>query len=108
MKYVCKSIGCRNVFDTQQDFCSSCKNQLFQEEITSRKSSQFRQLGDISEIDVYEVNHLFNVQDPSGCLQQVIIKVLGSSTTGSTYDDISQARDLLTRWLQLNTPKKTA
>lgn len=102
----CKSIGCFNHLLSPGDFCPSCMSKDSQEPLSTRYPQQYRAVGDISEIDVYEVNHLFNVQDPSGCLQQVVIKLLGSSSSNTAFEDIRQARDLLTRWLQLNQPKE--
>lgn len=56
-------------------------------------------------IDVYGVHKLFDIQDPSGCIQHASKKLLlsGVRTGGkSAYDDIKEARDTLTRWLELN------
>jgi hypothetical protein len=53
------------------------------------------------------VHKLFNIQDPSGCIQHASKKLLlsGVRTGGkSAYDDIKEARDTLTRWLELNKP----
>lgn len=61
----------------------------------------------ISEIDVYHVHHLFDIQDPSGAIQHASKKLLlsGVRTGGkSKYDDIREARDSLNRWLDLNKP----
>ena len=59
----------------------------------------------LDSIDVYGVHHLFNVQDPSGCIQHASKKLLlsGVRTGGkSKFKDIKEARDTLTRWLELN------
>lgn len=58
----------------------------------------------ITELDVYTVHHLFNINDPSGCIQHASKKLLlsGVRTGGkSAYNDIKEARDTLTRKLQL-------
>ena len=59
----------------------------------------------LSEVDVYAVHKLFDIQDPSGALQHASKKLLlsGVRTGGkSAYDDIREARDTLNRWLELN------
>jgi hypothetical protein len=55
----------------------------------------------MSEIDVFAINQLFQVNDPSGCLQHAIQKLLLSGNKPSSQS-IREARDTLTRWLQLN------
>lgn len=58
----------------------------------------------ITELDVYAVHALFNVNDPSGCLQHASKKILlaGVRTGGkSTIDDIREAHVTLTRYLEL-------
>lgn len=59
----------------------------------------------MTSIDVYGVHMLFNVQDPSGCIQHASKKLLlsGVRTGGkSKVEDIREARDTLTRWLELH------
>lgn len=59
----------------------------------------------VEAVDVYAVHKLFDIQDPSGCIQHASKKLLlsGVRTGGkSAYDDIKEARDTLTRWLELN------
>lgn len=59
----------------------------------------------MTEIDVYGVHMLFNIQDPSGAIQHASKKLLlsGVRTGGKTArQDIQEARDTLNRWLQLN------
>lgn len=68
----------------------------------------YKDVGDYAEIDVYAVHHLFNIQDPSGCIQHASKKLLlsGVRTGGkSAFKDITEARDTLNRWLQLNPEK---
>ena len=65
----------------------------------------YKPVGGLTEIDVYAVHKLFDVQDPSGAIQHASKKLLlsGVRTGGkSPYKDIQEARDTLTRWLQLN------
>jgi hypothetical protein len=55
-------------------------------------------------IDVYETHRLFNVEDPSGCIQHASKKLLlsGVRTGGKTkLQDIEEARDTLNRWLEM-------
>lgn len=58
----------------------------------------------LMEVDVYAVHHLFGINDPFGAIQHASKKLLlsGVRTGGkSVYDDIREARDTLTRWLEL-------
>lgn len=62
----------------------------------------------MTEIDVYGVHMLFDIQDPSGAIQHASKKLLlsGVRTGNKTkYQDIMEARDTLTRWLALSTEK---
>lgn len=70
----------------------------------------FRSVMGITHLDVYGVHQLFNVQDPSGCIQHASKKLLlsGVRTGGkSAYKDIKEARDTLNRWLELNANQDT-
>ena len=109
----CKSIGCTNFTDSNSDFCDTCSStarQLFQpnqENMAAKYPKYYKDIGAFSAIDVYAVHHLFNIQDPSGCIQHASKKLLlsGVRTGGkSAYKDIEEARDTLTRWLQINEP----
>lgn len=56
-------------------------------------------------MDTYAVNILFPVDDPSGCILHARKKLLvpGVRSGGkSMRKDISEARDTLNRWLELN------
>lgn len=56
-------------------------------------------------IDTYMVNKLFPVADDTGCIIHARKKLLipGVRTGGkSMVDDVREARDTLTRWLQIN------
>lgn len=108
----CKTIGCDRPTSTDQDFCTDCLAEVaaqFSIENTQSLSTKYPQyykaVGHLTEIDVYAVHHLFLIHDPSGCLQHASKKLLlsGVRTGGkSAMDDIKEARDTLTRWLQLN------
>lgn len=99
---LCKSISCTHAAEPPEDFCIPCLNKDVEHSLSSKYPNHFRQLGDTTEIDVFAVNRLFNVQDPSGCMQHAISLLLLSNTSPSYYADIRKARDALTRWLQLN------
>lgn len=65
----------------------------------------YKSVEGIDEIDVYAVHQLFDIQDPSGAIQHASKKLLlsGVRTGGkSVFDDIREARDTLTRWLEIN------
>lgn len=110
----CKYIGCTNSTLPGSDFCTECLNSVAtvttknvnETNTLSEKYPQYyKSVGDMTEIDVYAVHHLFNIQDPSGCIQHASKKLLlsGVRTGGkSVYSDIKEARDTLSRWLQLN------
>ena len=59
----------------------------------------------MTELDVYAVHVLFGINDPSGAIHHASKKLLlsGARTGGKTiYEDIREARDTLTRWLELH------
>lgn len=61
----------------------------------------------VTTIDTYALNQMFPVDDTSGCILHARKKLLvpGVRTGGKTmYDDVKEARDTLTRWLELNKP----
>lgn len=65
----------------------------------------YKSVKGLEEIDVYTVHQLFNIEDPSGCIQHASKKLLlsGVRTGGkSKIEDIKEARDTLTRFLQLH------
>lgn len=70
--------------------------------MAERYPDTYKSVGDMAEIDVFAVHHLFQIQDHSGCLQNASMKLLLSGASKTTYRDIREARDTLTRWLQLN------
>lgn len=58
----------------------------------------------VTELDVYAVCQMFPVDDPSGAINHARKKLLvpGVRTGGkSLLDDVREARDTLTRWLEL-------
>lgn len=107
----CKMLGCTHPTEMNQDFCNECL--LIHPAITENKSESlsskypkyYKPVGELTEIDVYAVHHLFDIKDPSGCIHHASKKLLlsGVRTGGkSAYKDIKEASDTLTRWLQLN------
>ena len=108
----CKSIGCTNSVLPTQDYCSTClaQQQALPEEqptttLATRYPKYYKSVEHLNEVDVYAVHLLFDIQDPSGAIQHASKKLLlsGARTGGKTkYHDIKEARDTLTRWLELN------
>ena len=79
-----------------------------EESMAKKYPKYYKDVSDISVLDVYGVHKLFNVNDPSGAIQHASKKLLlsGVRTGGkSAYDDIREARDTLNRWLELNRPQ---
>lgn len=65
----------------------------------------YKDVKHLDEIDIYATHQVFNLTDPTGCLHHASKKILLSGTrTGGKppHKDIKEARDTLTRWLQLN------
>lgn len=113
----CKSIGCSNFVESGKDFCVTClQEELFVEtnagfrtesSMSEKYPNYYKSVENLEEIDVYAVHKLFAIEDHSGCIQHASKKLLlsGARTGGKApYQDIKEARDTLTRWLQLNTP----
>lgn len=125
----CMALQCRRHALPQEDFCGTClalgpyegkdpfsfeaQRHFAQKQIAkpiepsmAQKYPQYyKPVGDLKEVDVYTVHHLFDIQDPSGCIQHASKKLLlsGVRTGGkSAHDDIREARDTLNRWLELN------
>lgn len=121
---LCHSIDCTNKTHDSSDFCLDCLQSLevsstpalidqdqevthssvLSESMSAKYPKYYKPVGPLTEVDVYAVHHLFNIQDPSGAIQHASKKLLlsGVRTGGkSAYDDIKEARDTLTRWMQL-------
>lgn len=125
----CKTLGCKHTAPTFYDFCAKClrhQNEFarysgetpvdhstlhilpsFEKEDTlaDKYPQYYKPVGALTEVDVYAVHQLFELYDTSGCLHHASKKLLlsGVRTGGkSAYDDIREARDTLSRWLQLN------
>lgn len=112
--YQCKTIGCTSSILIGENFCPSCTERILNSADKTVQSTQslseqypeyFKDFSEVDEADVYLVHHIFNIQDPSGCLHHSSKKILlsGVRTGGkSKFKDIKEARDTLTRWLQIN------
>lgn len=111
----CKAIGCTSFISDGADFCTDCQDTVITLDIDKATASNqsladkypkyYKSVGDLTEIDVYATHQLFNIQDPSGAIHHASKKLLlsGVRTGGkSAYDDIREARDTLSRWLELN------
>lgn len=75
------------------------------ESLAARYPKYYKDVSSLTAIDVYQTHALFDIQDPSGCIQHASKKLLlsGVRTGGkSKRDDIREARDTLNRWLELN------
>jgi hypothetical protein len=110
MIYNCKAIGCLQPAHPGRDFCRFCDPAMKytmpdnNKPMSEKYPQYYKPVGDLKEIDVYAVHQLFNIQDPSGAIQHASKKLLlsGSRTGGkSQLKDITEARDTLTRWIQL-------
>jgi len=80
------------------------KISLMRQSVRSKYPAYFKDVEQLAEIDVYQVHELFQVQDLSGCLHHASKKILlcGQRTGGKDRTkEIKEARDTLTRWLQI-------
>lgn len=112
MTHTCKSVSCGNEVPADTDFCFSCTQGSQIEDpnsdpvpLSKKYPKYYKSVGDLTEVDVYAVHHLFSITDPSGCIHHASKKLLlsGVRTGGkSAFKDIEEARDTLTRWLALN------
>ena len=108
----CKSIGCKNAPSPGNDFCQACEYKQHNQtdiagqfDIAQRYPEQFKDVSDLDDIDIYQIHALFNLSDASGCLHHASRTLLLSGSkeaNSSLYKEIQEARDALTRWLQIN------
>lgn len=74
------------------------------ESISDAYPKYYKDVRGIDVIDVYKTHELFGIDDPSGAIHHASKKLLlsGARTGGkSKYDDVREARDTLTRWLDM-------
>jgi len=72
--------------------------------IAERYPQYYKDVRHLDAVDVYQVHQLFGIDDCSGCIQHASKKLLlsGVRTGGKPKrKDIEEARDTLTRWLQM-------
>lgn len=72
--------------------------------MSNKHNHYYKDVRHLDEIDVYQVCNLFNVNDPSGCLQHAIKKILLPGERGggkSAEKDLSEAIDSLQRKLDI-------
>ncbi len=86
--------------------CISCyvdDTQLQGRKDKPKHSHYHKDVSDYQTIDVYAVCKIFDVQDPSGCLQHAIKKLLVTGQRGhkDRKTDIQNAIDTLNRLLEL-------
>ena len=105
---ICTSIGCTNTIEENSDFCPQCESQhnrnTSEQTLAQKYPKYYKPVGELTEVDVHAVHMLFDLKDPSGCIHHASKKLLlsGVRTGGkSMQKDIMEARDTLTRWLQL-------
>lgn len=73
--------------------------------IADKYPQYYKQVGELTHVDVYAVHKLFDIQDPSGCIQHASKKLLLAGVrTGNkpVLKDIIEARDTLNRWIELH------
>lgn len=110
MAKICHTPECHHVIHAHETFCSECdekqaKPKTLAENLAHLYPKYYKSVGELTEVDVYAIHHLFNIEDPAGCIHHSSKKLLlsGVRTGGkSKYQDIKEARDTLNRWLQLN------
>lgn len=119
----CETIGCQAFVTEGQCLCNTCAQKLvntpqvpFKEfkakvpelspvSLATKYPQYYKSTQGMTELDVYAVHKLFDIQDPSGAIQHASKKLLLSGVrTGnkSKFKDITEARDTLNRWLELN------
>ena len=119
----CETIGCQAFVIEGQFLCEKCSQKLvntpqvpFKEfkakvpelstvSLAAKYPKYYKSTQGMTEVDVYAVLKIFDIQDPSGAIHHAAKKLLlsGVRTGGKTkQQDITEARDTLNRWLELN------
>lgn len=119
----CETIGCQAFVIEGQILCEKCSQKLvctpqvpFKEfkakvpelptvSLAAKYPKYYKSTQGMTEVDVYAVLKIFDIQDPSGAIHHAAKKLLlsGVRTGGKTkQQDITEARDTLNRWLELN------
>lgn len=108
----CKSIGCKNAAQIPEDFCKSCLHRqsnhtedgISADALIERYPEQYKDVSALNVIDPFQIHALFNIQDPTGCIQHASRKLLLGADEGQSTErflDVMEARDALTRWLHI-------
>ena len=68
----------------------------------------FKDVSDTDVVDIYDVCELFPMNDNSGALMHAVKKILGGGGRGSKgqMQDVEEAIDTLTRWVEINKRKQ--
>ena len=109
----CPSIGCGNPISPAEEFCSKClrfhhpkeKEEVIAPSLSKQYPKYYKDVRILDELDVYAVHQVFFLVVGCGAIQHASKKLLlsGVRTGGkSKRDDIKEARDTLTRWLELD------
>jgi hypothetical protein len=111
----CKFIACTRFTHSGEDFCPDCVIRISntpvalveapEPSMAERYPQYYKRVEGPMDVDVYSIHQLFEIQDPSGAIQHASKKLLlsGVRTGGkSQYKDVREARDTLTRWLEIN------
>lgn len=72
--------------------------------MAERYPKYYKDVRHLDYIDAYRIHQLYEIDDPSGCLQHANKKILlsGERAGGKAKrKDIEEARDTLTRWLEI-------
>ena len=108
IKDFCKQEGTVEYLDDDNDLESShvtsfIEDFMFLEKPKPKHSHYHKSVSQYDTIDVYAVCKIFDVQDPSGCLQHAIKKLLVTGKRGhkDRQTDIQNAIDTLNRLLEL-------
>lgn len=78
--------------------------------MAKKHSHYYKDVTNLTEVDVYRVCQLFGINDPSGALQHAIKKLLVAGGRGAGKDetrDIREAIDTLTRYLEMKEELQT-
>ena len=73
--------------------------------LVEKYPAYYKDVHQFNEMDVYAVHHVFQVNDPSGCIHHASKKLLlsGVRTGGKpAWKDVKEARDTLSRYLQIH------
>lgn len=108
----CSSPNCHSAVVNNTGYCRLCLDPLHKPDYSQKPSlailypKYYKAVPKGWEfMDTYAVNILFPVDDPSGCILHARKKLLvpGVRSGGkSMRKDISEARDTLNRWFELN------